>query len=69
MIDIPDFFLIKKIMHFPFFTIFFLALLDYVRRAHEIEFCPTFVVRRPSVLQLSLNLMHRFLSKLGCCFP
>ena len=49
----------------------FLALLDYVSRAHEIEICPSFVVRRPSVRpsvsQLSLNLMHGFLSNFGCC--
>ena len=40
-------------------------MLDYVSRAHQIEF-----VHRPSsVSQLSLNLMHQFLSNLGCCFP
>ncbi len=43
------------------------ALLD-VSRAHEIEICPSSVVR-PSVSQLSLNLMHGFLSNFGCCFP
>ena len=37
-----------------------------VIRAHEIE------IRRPSVRlwhQLSLNLLHGFLSNVGCCFP
>ena len=41
----------------------FLALLDYVSRAHEIEICfyrNLFFVRRPSLSQLSLNLMHWF---------
>ncbi len=50
----------------------FLALLDYVRRAHEIEICPSVIRRpsvRPSVSQLSLNLMHGFLSNFGSCFP
>ena len=47
---------------------FILALLDYVSRAHEIEICPSSAVR-PSVSQLSLNLMHGFLSNFGCCFP
>ena len=49
----------------------FLALLDYVSRVHEIEICPSSVhpsVRRPSVSQLSLNLMHRFLSNFSCGF-
>ncbi len=46
----------------------FLALLDYVSRAHEIEICPPSVVR-PSVSQLSLNLMHGFLSNFGCSSP
>ena len=45
----------------------FLAPRDYVSRAHEIA-----IVRRPSirpsVLQLSLNLRHEFLSNFGCCF-
>ncbi len=27
------------------------------------------IVRRPSLLQLSLNLMHGFLSNFGCCLP
>ncbi len=45
----------------------FLALLDYVSRAHEIEICLSVV--HPSMAQLSLNLMHRFLSNFGCCFP
>ena len=45
----------------------FLALLDYVSRSHEIETCPSSI--RPSMLQLSLTLMHRFLSNFGCCFP
>ncbi len=50
----------------------FLALLDYVSRAHEIAIYPSSVVRpsvRPSVSQLSLNLMHGFLSNFGCWFP
>ncbi len=49
-----------------------LALFDYVSRAHEIEICLSSVrpsVRRPFVLQLSLNLMHGCLSNFGCCFP
>ncbi len=41
----------------------FLALLDYVSRAYGIAICPS------SVAQLSLNLMHRFLSNFGSCFP
>ncbi len=41
----------------------FLALLDHVRRAHEIE------IRPSSVSQLSLNLIRGFLSNFGCCFP
>ncbi len=56
----------------------FLALLDYVSRAHEYVkqrswnwnlciICPSVV--RPSVSPLSLNLMHGFLSNSGCCFP
>ncbi len=50
----------------------FLALLDYVSRAHEIEIRPSSVVRRPSVRlwhQLSLNFMHGFLSNFSCGFP
>ncbi len=51
----------------------FLALLDYVSRAHEIAICPSSVVRplsvRPSVSQLSLNLMNEFLSNFSCGFP
>ncbi len=50
----------------------FLALLDYVSRAHEIAICPSSVRRpsvRPSVSQLSLNLMHGFLSNFICGFP
>ncbi len=50
----------------------FLALLDYVSRAHEIAICPSSVVRpsrtsvrRPSVVRLwhrlSLKLLHGFL--------
>ncbi len=41
----------------------FLALLDYVSRAHEIKICPP-----SSVSQLSLNLMHGFLSNFICGF-
>ncbi len=47
----------------------FLALLDYVSRAHEIAICPSSVVRpsvRQSVLQLSL---HGFLSNFSCVSP
>ncbi len=43
----------------------FLALRDYASRAHRIAFCPSSVVR-PSVSQLSLNLMHGIL---GSWFP
>ena len=49
----------------------FLALLDYVSRAHKIAICPSQVRRpavRPSVSQLSLNQLHGFLSKLDCSF-
>ncbi len=49
----------------------FLALLDYVSRAHEIEIRPS-SVRRPSVRlwhRLSLNFMHGFLSNFSCGFP
>ncbi len=54
----------------PTFFFHFLARLDYVSRAHDIEICPSSViVRRPSVSQLSLNRMHGFLSNFGCCFP
>ena len=46
----------------------FLALLDNVSRAHQIEICPSSVVCRPSsVLQLSQNLLDRFLSNFSCC--
>ncbi len=50
----------------------FLALLDSVSRGHGMEFLS--VVRRPSgrpssVSQLSLNLMHGFLSNFSCGFP
>ncbi len=45
----------------------FWALLDSVTRGHILDFCPSSVVRL-SVSQLSLNLMHRFLSNFGCCF-
>ena len=45
----------------------FLAVLDYVSRAHKTEISPSSVVR-PSVAQLSLNLMHGFLSNFGCWF-
>ncbi len=46
----------------------FLALLDYVSRAHEIAICLSSVVR-PSVSQLSLNLIYGFLSNFSCGFP
>ncbi len=60
-----------------FIMILFLALLDYVSRAHGIAICPSSVVRRPSVRpsvrlsvsQLSLNLMHGFLSNFSFGFP
>ncbi len=48
----------------------FLALLDYVSRAHEIEIRLSSV--RPSVRRwhrLSLNFMHGFLSNFSCGFP
>ncbi len=49
----------------------FLALLDYVSRAHGMGLLS--VVRRPSVRpsvsKLSLNRMHGFLSNYGCGFP
>ncbi len=38
-----------------FFITFFLALLDYVSRAHEIEIRPSSVVRRPSVRRPSVR--------------
>ncbi len=41
-----------------------LALIDYVSRAHEIEICPS-SIRRLSMSQLSLNLMHGYLSNFG----
>ncbi len=44
-----------------------LTLLDYVSRAHEIEVCPS-SVRPSSVSQLSLNVMHGFLSNFICSF-
>ncbi len=48
------------------FSSWFLALLDYVSRAYEIEI-------RSSVIrpwhQLSLNLLHEFLSNFDSCFP
>ncbi len=44
------------------FVCSFIALLDYVNRAHEIEICPLSVRPsvRPSVSQLSLNLTISF---------
>ncbi len=57
----------------------FLALLDYVSRAHEIEIRPSSVVRpsvrppvRPSVRpwhRLSLKLLHGLLSNFSSGFP
>ncbi len=50
----------------------FLALLDYVSRAHQIKIRPSSVVCRPSDRlwhQLSLNFMHGFLSNFSCGFP
>ncbi len=50
----------------------FLALLDYVSRAHEIEIRPSSVVRRPSVRlwhRLSLKLLYGFLSNFSCGLP
>ncbi len=50
----------------------FLALLDYISRAHEIEIRPS-SVRRPSVVcllhRLSLKLLYGFLSNFSCGFP
>ncbi len=46
----------------------FLALLDYVSRAHEIAVCLSSVVR-PSMSPLSLNLTHGSLQIFGCGFP
>ncbi len=49
----------------------FLALLDYVSRAHKIEIRPT-SVRRWSVRlrhRLCLKLLHGFLSNFSCGFP
>ncbi len=49
----------------PYYKLWaFLALLDYVSRAHEIK------IRHSSVRlwhRLSLNLLHVFLSTFGCC--
>ncbi len=52
----------------------FLALLDYVSRAHEIKIRPLFVVRRLSYVvrpwhRLSLKLLHGLLSNFSCRFP
>ncbi len=50
----------------------FLALLDYVSRANEIEIRPSSVVRPSSVRlwhRLSLKLSRRFLSNFSCGFP
>ena len=64
----PDHFLVL-FQNFKFLTFYiFLALLDYVSRAHEVAICPSPVVR-PSMSQLSLNFMHGFLSNLSCGFP
>ena len=50
----------------------FLALLDYVSRAYELAICSSSVVCpssvRPSVSQLSLNLMHGLISNFSCGF-
>ncbi len=54
--------------YLPDLRAFFLALLDHVSRAHGIAICPSSVIR-PSVSQLSLNLMHGFLSNFSCGFP
>ncbi len=51
---------------FEMLTIF-LALLDYVLRAHAIESLPASVVRLCH--RLSLVLLHGFLSSNSCCFP
>ena len=45
----------------------FLALLDYVSRSHEIEISPSSVVRPSSVRPTKLK--HGFLSNFSCCFP
>ncbi len=56
------------------FVCIFLALLDYVSRAHGIKIRPSSVVRRLSSVvrlwhRLSLKLLHGFLSNFGCSFP
>ncbi len=56
-------FSIFEMLSFRFLTIC-LALL----RAHEIEICPSSVVR-PPVSQLSLNIMQEFLSNFSCGLP
>ncbi len=64
----------KKIINInyfcPNFTQFvtFLALLDYVSRAHEIEIRPSSVVCRPSVA-LIISEVIGFLSNFSCGFP
>ncbi len=45
-----------------------LALLDYVSRAHEIEICPSSVVRR-SCHNYRYPILNRLLSSFSCCFP
>ncbi len=64
--DNMGFFYFWKKIFFDILRIF-LALLDYVSRAHEIAICLSSVC--PSVSQLSLNLMHSFISNFSCGFP
>ncbi len=51
----------------------FLALLDYVSRAHEIEIRPSSVRRQSSVVRLwhrlSLKFSSGFVSNFSCSFP
>ena len=48
----------------------FLALLDYVGRAHEIEICPSSVIRPSSVRVAIISESNARISfKFGFCFP
>ena len=59
----------RKIIIIAFFVIF-LALLDYVSRAHEIKIRPSSVRGVVRLWhELSLNPGHGFLSNFGSCFP
>ena len=46
-----------------------LALLAYVRRAHEIEICPSSIVRPSFFVAIISEPNARSLSNFGCCFP